>query len=423
MAIVGAVTPGVHLPDLARTLTGIHTEYLEGRTLVNRPRDVVVRSWQRVLALGLSADGSPRHDPMETEQLYKRREASRLTGVVGELAQLIGDDAERSHMLLVVTDADGVVLWREGSARVRHRADSFGFFEGATWTEERVGTNAIGTALAEAAPVQLFSAEHFERAQHAWYCTASPIHDPVSGRLLGVLDVSGPAFSLHPAVTSLVEAARRLVEARLMSIHEQSLDALRRMAEPILTGSRGPAVVVDEDGWVALSRGVGVGRRVPIPTDQHTVHVPGLGQCHSERVAHGWLLRPESGVATRLDVHLMHGDSPYLEISGDGETWRTGLTGRHADILLLLYKAGAQGLSAAALSRALYGDAEHIVTVRAEISRLRRTVGSVMSSNPYRFTAGIRVTSGELVASSDRADAAAVPVGDWSDSGMGISYL
>ena len=36
-----------------------------------------------------------------------------------------------------------------------------------------VGTNAIGTALAEAAPVQLFSAEHFEQAQHPWYCTAA----------------------------------------------------------------------------------------------------------------------------------------------------------------------------------------------------------------------------------------------------------
>ena len=33
---------------------------------------------------------------------------------------------------------------------------------------------AIGTALAEQAPVQLFSAEHFEEGQHPWYCTASP---------------------------------------------------------------------------------------------------------------------------------------------------------------------------------------------------------------------------------------------------------
>ena len=72
--------------------------------------------------------------------------------------------ADASQFLMVVTDADGVMLWREGSARVRCVADRLGFSEGAMWTEQTVGTNAIGTALAEAAPVQLFSAEHFEQA-------------------------------------------------------------------------------------------------------------------------------------------------------------------------------------------------------------------------------------------------------------------
>ena len=49
---------------------------------------------------------------------------------------------------------------------MRVQADRLGFSEGAVWTEMTVGTNAIGTALAEQAPVQLFSAEHFEQQQH-----------------------------------------------------------------------------------------------------------------------------------------------------------------------------------------------------------------------------------------------------------------
>ena len=40
---------------------------------------------------------------------------------------------------------------------------------------------------------------------------------------------------------------------------------------------------------------------------------------------------------------------------------------RHAAILRLLSRAGPDGLSAAALSRALFGDDEHLVTVRAEV--------------------------------------------------------
>ena len=39
--------------------------------------------------------------------------------------------AEDARHVMVVTDADGVLLWREGSTRVRHRADALGFTEGA----------------------------------------------------------------------------------------------------------------------------------------------------------------------------------------------------------------------------------------------------------------------------------------------------
>ena len=50
--------------------------------------------------------------------------------------------ADASQFLMVVTDADGIILWREGAARVRHRADGLGFAEGAGWTEDLVGRGA-----------------------------------------------------------------------------------------------------------------------------------------------------------------------------------------------------------------------------------------------------------------------------------------
>ena len=52
---------------------------------------------------------------------------------------------------------------------------------------------------------------------------------------------------------------------------------------------------------------------------------------------------------------------------------------------MLLHRAGPAGLSAEALSRALYGDAEHVVTVRAEVSRLRRLLGALVNTRPYRL--------------------------------------
>ena len=81
---------------------------------------------------------------------------------------------------------------------------------------------------------------------------------------------------------------------------------------------------------------------------------------------------------------------PAVVVSGE-QPWRSPLTARHAEILLLLHRAGRSGLSAAALSRGLYGDAEHVVAVRAEVSRLRRTLGGVVESQPYRISAAVEL--------------------------------
>src|SRR6478672_613582 len=157
---------------------------------------------------------------------------------------------------MVVSDADGMILWRAGSAKVRRRADAVGFADGAMWTETTVGTNAIGTAMVEQAPVQLFSAEHFSRSLHTWTCTASPVHDPRSGVLIGIVNLSGDVASAHPATVALVETAVRLAEADLWIQREVRLNQLRGRAGSVLGRVNGPAMVVDDDGWVAAVNGI-----------------------------------------------------------------------------------------------------------------------------------------------------------------------
>jgi hypothetical protein len=309
--------------------------------------------------------------------------------------------ADASHFLVVVTDAEGVILWREGSAAVRLRADRLGFAEGALWTEPAVGTNAIGTALAEAAPVQLFSAEHFEQAQHPWYCTAAPVHHPVTGELLGIVDVSGPALTLHPVIGALVETAVRLAESQLWRAHEERLERLRQRASGTLATVRGPLLLVDDDGWVAAQAGIAVRDRVEVPRADRLMAVPGLGLCMPERLADGWLVRPhatERAVGAVLDLS----GAPVLRVGDDPDGWRTTLTRRHAQVLHLLYRAGRTGLTAAQLSTALFGDGDHLVTARAEVSRLRRVIGGLVLTNPYRLAPDVTLrVVGEASPSSD----------------------
>ena len=383
MSVPSAVPPGRSLPDHARDLIRMHEAVISGRRPPMRPRGIVFRSWSRVRRLGLQADALNVRGRLAGEELALRREVSPLRGVVTELRQVVGAMSDASHVLLVITDRDGVVLWREGTPAVRRRADGLGFCEGAEWSERRVGTNAIGTALVEAAPVELLAGEHFERRQHSWYCTAAPVHDPRTGELLGVINVSGPALTLHPAIGALVETGRRLAESRLWQRHRERLDRLRRVGEPVLAA--GPALVVDDEGGVAASAGVWVGDRIAVPSgDGEPVVVPGLGVCHPERLGEGWLIRPSgSDRAVRLELDLTR--TPTLSLWGGDVDWRRPLTRRHAEILVLLHRAGPAGLSAEALSRALYGDAEHVVTVRAEVSRLRRLLGALVNTRPYRL--------------------------------------
>lgn len=385
---VAAVAPGADLSQLARELVRVHDAVLSGSRPAAGARPVVVRSWQRVMQLGLDPDSSNfRHQPA-VDELVRRREASPISLVIDDLRSVLTSVADAAHFLMVVTDADGVILWREGSARVRHLADRLSFVEGVPWTEREVGTNAIGTALAEQAPVELFSAEHFEHSQHPWYCTAVPLHDPRTGDMLGVVDISGPALTLHPAVRALVSSGVALAQSSLARIHGERLERLRRCVEPLLTSERGPLLVVDDHGWVAHHSGIAVRDRIEAPRADRPVAVPGLGLCVPERLGDGWLVRPRRG-DVRLVAHL--DAEGVLEVRGE-ESWRTTLTPRHAQVMRLLARAGAAGITASQLSTAVWGDDAHLVTARAEVSRLRRVVGALIATNPYRLAAGVELT-------------------------------
>ncbi|HUR74324.1 MAG TPA: transcriptional regulator [Sporichthya sp.] len=380
-----SIRPGTDLPAYARALQRAHEAITDtGRTPSVRPRPVVARSWNRSQDSGLQPLGDIRQDLLTPHQIEERRESSLLREVIEGLRRTVTSYAEASQYLLAVTDDQGMILWREGSGSLCRLADTQGFVQGAKFSEDRVGTNAIGTALAEECGVQIFSAEHYCVELHPWYCTAAPVHDPRTGKLAGIVDVSGPALTLHPAIGALVETAVHCAEVQIWQRHVSHLDRLRTQAAPIIAAMDGPALIVDEEGWIAEASGVATGRRVAVPTAERAMSVPGLGLCMPERIVGGWLLRPaERQEHIRLVLDLRA--APIVSTCSDHGAWRSALTARHAEILLLVHLAGRVGISAGALSEALYGDADHVVAVRAEVSRLRRSVGAIVLSRPYRL--------------------------------------
>jgi len=197
---------------------------------------------------------------------------------------------------------------------------------------------------------------------------------------------------MHPAELALVQMAARLTEMEIVAQHRAELDLLRARAAPVLARLDGDALAVDADGHLAVGVGSRLPARVALPSDISggPVWLPWLGPALAEPLAGGWLLRLGGDVPdapTHLALDLTGAYS--LRVTGPSGCWSRQLSPRHAEILVALVEAGPEGRTAAGLALDLFDDASRTVTVRAEMSRLRRAVGSVLLSAPYRISPGV----------------------------------
>ncbi|TFV59242.1 GAF domain-containing protein [Mycobacterium sp. PS03-16] len=389
-----AVAAGEDPRRYARLMSAVYDATMAGERGPARPRKVIEDSWHRLMARGIEPDAMPDPD-VDTGGLDALRQASGLMAVLDELSRSLESLIEEGDNILVIADAQGRVLWRAGSRGVIASADRLGFIEGAHWGENAVGTNAIGTALMSHGAVQVFSAEHFSRSHHSWTCAGAPIKDPRTGHVLGVVDVSGPAATVHPTTVALVDAVARLAESRLREQHDRTLNSLRTVAAPILARIGSPALAVDPNGWVAAVDSLPPHHRIPLPADVAAGRLwfPTLGACDVEPLPGGWLVRladEVSGAATHATLDLRTGDRPSLQMAGGFGGWRRDLTLRHAEIVLAL-AVSPSGCSAPQLAADLYGDPSRVVTVRAEMSRLRKQFVGLFAAQPYRIAGTVDV--------------------------------
>ncbi|MEU6119078.1 GAF domain-containing protein [Streptomyces sp. NPDC047117] len=383
--------------EAARRLASVREATLAGDEPPDAPRTVIGESWRRMLGTGLDPDRDRRERPLSRTELEERRHRSGLAQLLPVLHSHLLPSAEAARQILVVTDPEGRVLWREGSAAVRRMADRHGFEPGAAWTEDVVGTNGIGTALVTRQPVLVHSAEHYVRTHHQWTCAGAPLHDPRDGRLLGVVDLSGPAHSFHPTTLPLVSAVARLAESEQRTRHLKTLDRLRASATPLLARLGGRALAVDRDGWTAAAVGTAPPERVALPRSPQAgpVWLPRYGSCVLEPLPGGWLVRigddgPLDPGPSRVVLDLSGRDRWTVTVAGPAGSWSHELSPRHAELLFTL-AAHPDGRTAAQLSLDLFGTDRRTTTVRAELSRLRRTLGCVLTHRPYRFADGIQV--------------------------------
>jgi hypothetical protein len=376
----------------ARTSRLVRDRALTGGGTAVAARPEISASWRRVRAGGLAPGAEPEVAPLTEVEVESRRRSSALAPLLPSITASL-EPVVDDGLLLVLTDNDGRVLWQRGRSGVRRLADHLGFVPGSAWTEANVGTNAIGTCLVVGEPVHIRGAEHYVESHTRWSCAAAPVLDPWTGETLGAIDISGPAQSVQRSVLALVGVTARLAAAEVRNEHAHALERLRAYAAPVVARTGGRALAVDPAGHIAAVTGFTAPDRLVLPTDLSTesTWLPALGSVTVEPLPGGWLVRLGAEAAVASDLVLDLRERPVLRVRTPSHAWEHRPSTRHAEILLALI-GSREGRTAAQLADDLFADPTRVVTVRAEMSRLRRTLGSVLEAQPYRIAPAVRAS-------------------------------
>ncbi|WP_240423295.1 transcriptional regulator [Leucobacter sp. wl10] len=267
-----ALRSGESARERRRRLAQAHEAFIAGAVSADDPaslerfaaraelRPVVVESWLRSQQGTIDPFRAPEGPALTGEELAELRRVHPIARVLPVVQRLLFEEAGDSGLIVAVGDAAGRLLWLDGDPGLRSRAEDMGFRAGMDWSEAAVGTSAPGSALALDHAIQVLGAEHYNRAVHQWSCTAAPVHDPASGAIIGVIDVTGGDVAASPHILPLVEATLAAVEAELKLESLRSLiesERPRRRAAPIaprlvLLG-RDPALLEHADGSMPVS--------------------------------------------------------------------------------------------------------------------------------------------------------------------------
>ncbi|MEH3087256.1 MAG: sigma-54-dependent Fis family transcriptional regulator [Xylophilus ampelinus] len=189
------------------------------------PPDAIALAHRRSSGFGLRADDRPDGEALSLAALGALRDEHRaLCGHALPVMETLFRQIAGTRSMVLLTDPAGTLLHALGDADFLQRAERVALRPGVGWSEDRKGTNAIGTALAAGSPVQIHARQHFLRANHFLTCSCAPILNP-QGRTIGALDVSGDHRSQGRHTLALVRMSAQMVENQLFA--REFADAVR----------------------------------------------------------------------------------------------------------------------------------------------------------------------------------------------------
>ncbi len=214
--------------DAVRAWTSFVEQGDDAQQLV---RPEILHSWERSgAAISPDVTEAPLADESETAAFWR---GSPLQTAVERVEADLRRTAEDGDLVVAITDAETRILWTYGGRVMRRRAESVNFVASARWDDQSVGTNALDLANRRDNAEMVFSAEHYASIVHGWVCWAAPVHDPVTGRQLGVIDLSTMWDRAHPIGLATARVMARLIEGAMpRSAHHPAWGEADEPGEP-----------------------------------------------------------------------------------------------------------------------------------------------------------------------------------------------
>ncbi|WP_050179797.1 sigma-54-dependent Fis family transcriptional regulator [Domibacillus robiginosus] len=187
----------------------------------------IEESWYMCQKNGVNPYDGKGKEILTPDQLRIRLEKNdRLASIAAPLMNRVIASIHQANTMILLTDNEGYILATRGPDPALKQASKINFVEGSRWTEDVVGTNAVGTALRTGEAITVVGTEHYSVASQLFSCSAAPIHAS-DGTLLGVLDItSSVEDSRHEHMLAAVCAAAFAIEQQWAAMEKMDEQAL-----------------------------------------------------------------------------------------------------------------------------------------------------------------------------------------------------
>lgn len=194
---------------------------------------LITQSWKRSEAAGLTPEGRGMRSVYVEDLDLQRRMVKCAVPILNKLH----DDLSGMPLGIALTDERAqVMLRRDVDSGLKRHFEAACFSPGFDYSESIVGTNGVGTAIETGMAVYVHGEDHFKSSIRHFTCAGAPIHNPITGRLEGLVDISSLAKDANPLMRQLaIRAARDIQEslkvngsAKQQLIHSAFLAACRR---------------------------------------------------------------------------------------------------------------------------------------------------------------------------------------------------